>query len=452
MTRRLIWLYCILWLIEGALRKWVLPGLSMQLLLIRDPVALAIYYYASRARVFPSNGWLGFLGILTAVIAVQAFIHFAIGSVSWAVALFGVRTFILHVPLIWVIPAVFGRNEITLLGKWALALSLPLALLMVVQFEVGPDHWLNAATIKGGAQIGSVSGRIRPPAIFSFVTGPIHFYVLTAALAIAGFLAKDLFPRWLAALGLGATLIAMSVAASRGMVLGCALVAAFGVFAAFRSGRAMSAGVALGIVLLVGGIFLSRFETIQAGVAAFQERWSSEDDSTYTGHRVMTKRFGDGFISAFEWAGRVSVLGVGVGSTSNLAAEKKEFMSPVEGEWERVIYEVGPITGFLFLGFRAALSFSIMMAGLRALRAGNYMCLLLGAACFIDVLNANIRQPTTFGYVAVCAGLCLASIKAYSTEKISGHIRILETESVLAERPRMRGRGRFSVGGNPVRP
>ena len=103
-TRRLIWIYCIVWLIEGAIRKWVLPGLSLQLLLVRDPIALLIYYYAARARIFPMNGWLGFLWLITGLIFLQGIIQAMSGQVTWVVAAFGVRTFFLHMPLIWVIP------------------------------------------------------------------------------------------------------------------------------------------------------------------------------------------------------------------------------------------------------------------------------------------------------------------------------------------------------------
>ena len=53
--RQLIWLYFWLLLVEGALRKWLLPDLSNPLLVIRDPVVLAIYGLSFRARVFPKN-------------------------------------------------------------------------------------------------------------------------------------------------------------------------------------------------------------------------------------------------------------------------------------------------------------------------------------------------------------------------------------------------------------
>ena len=450
LARRFLWLYCILWLAEGSLRKWVVPGLSMPLLLVRDPVALLVYFYAARAGVFPSNGWLSFLWAMTAMILVQGFIHAASADVSWAVAAFGVRTFVIHLPLIWVVPAVFGRKEIALLGKWVLYMALPLALLMVVQFEVGPNHWLNAATIKGGGQIGSVYGKIRPAAIFSFATGPIHYFTLCGAFAVAGLLIKGLFPRWLSVVGVASAMIAMSVAASRTMVVGCAIVAAFAAIAAFRSGRAM-AGI-FGLVLILGVAFagLSRFDILNEGMTAFADRWNFEDEAGRSGGKVVTQRYGSSFTSAFDFAGRVPILGMGAGITSNLYAEKKDFQSPVEGEWERVIYEIGPITGFLFLAFRAALSLRIVALGFAALRTGNYMCILLGSACFLDVLNGNIRQVTSYGYLSVCAGLCLAAFKAFSTEEQPEETRTVD--SLAWEKPKLLGRGRFSVGGNPVQP
>lgn len=449
-ARRLLWLYCILWLIEGSLRKWVFPSLSMQLLLVRDPLVLLIYFYAARGRVFPSNGWLNFLFWLTAIICVQAFVHAVTDSVPWGVAAFGVRTFFLHLPLIWVVPALFGRKELTLLGKWVLFMAMPIALLMVVQFKVGTEHWLNAATIKGGSQIGSSFGKIRPAAIWSFATGPIHYFTLCGAFAVAGFLTKGLFPRWLAIAGVVSAMVAMSVSASRTMVLGGAVVALFATIAAFRSGKGMVA--IFGLVLVLVGAFavVARFDVMKEGMTVFAERWNFEEESGASGQKLVTKRYAGTFTSALDFAGRVPLLGTGVGISSNLYAERNAFQAPVEGEWERVIYEVGPITGFLFLGFRAALSLSIVIWGFVALRAGNYLCILLGSACFLDVLAGNIRQVTSYGFIGVCGGLCLAAARAFSAAKEPEETRTLET--LGWEKPKVLGRGRFAVGGKPLQP
>src|SRR3977135_3841358 len=62
--RRLIWIYLILLIIEGALRKWVLPQLSNPLLIIRDPVAILIYILALRAHCFPWNRYIVSVGVI----------------------------------------------------------------------------------------------------------------------------------------------------------------------------------------------------------------------------------------------------------------------------------------------------------------------------------------------------------------------------------------------------
>ncbi len=452
-ARRLLWLYCILWLVEGAIRKWVMPQFSMALLLIRDPVVLLIYFYAIRARLFPVNGWINAFWGISAVIAVQSLFQIIATELPVTIIAFGLRTFVLHLPLIWVVPALFGRKEITALGRWMLYLAPFLAVLMVVQFEVGPEHWLNAASIKGGSQIGSVAGRIRPPAVFSFISGPIHYFTLCAAFTVAGFLKKGTFPRWLVSVGVVSILAAMSVSASRSLVVGVILVAVAGGLASLLTGKNIAGIIGFGFVLLMAGAFLSRFAILKEGRAAFDERWTYKEEAGSSGGRLLADRYGHSFMLAFDWAGRVPLFGVGVGSTSNLAVATMRSQVDVEGEWERVIYEIGSITGFLYLAFRAALTLRLVVAGFQALRHGNYLCLLFASACFLEVLSGNVRQVTTYGYTCVCCGLCLAALKAFSTDPSSSDTDpASETApSGTAPPPRIRGRGPLAVGGHPAR-
>ena len=79
-VRKLLWVYFWLLLLEGALRKWIVPQLSNPLLVIRDPFVLAIYYYALRAHVFPRNGWTISLLILGALSTVATAASYAPGS------------------------------------------------------------------------------------------------------------------------------------------------------------------------------------------------------------------------------------------------------------------------------------------------------------------------------------------------------------------------------------
>src|SRR5689334_1766816 len=65
--RWLIWTYFWLLIFEGALRKWVAPSLANPLLIIRDPVVIAIYALAFARGIFPLNRFviaLAALGVL----------------------------------------------------------------------------------------------------------------------------------------------------------------------------------------------------------------------------------------------------------------------------------------------------------------------------------------------------------------------------------------------------
>ena len=85
--RRLIWLYLLLLIFEGAFRKWIIPQLSAPLLLVRDPVVVAIYVLALRARLFPQNTFVVSLEII-------ALLSWATGIIV-LLPLYSIRTTIL---------------------------------------------------------------------------------------------------------------------------------------------------------------------------------------------------------------------------------------------------------------------------------------------------------------------------------------------------------------------
>src|ERR1700676_2706066 len=161
--RWLIWLYFWLLIFEGVLRKWLVPSLSAPLLIVRDPVVLLIYLQALRCRRFPMNGPILVGGILVAAFILMALTQILVGVGGGpTVALYGLRTDFLHFPLIFVIPRVFSYRDAIKFGKWVLLLSIPMAMLMVMQYQAPTGSWLNAATKADGQQLSYVIGKVRP--------------------------------------------------------------------------------------------------------------------------------------------------------------------------------------------------------------------------------------------------------------------------------------------------
>ena len=139
--RWLLWFYFWLLIFEGALRKWLLPGLANPLLLAREPVALLALYWAwplLRKRQFQQ--WLqplfviGPIGFLFAI---------SVGHGDIFTALYGLRVLVLQLPLIFVFASVFDRADVIRFAWVLLSLSIPMTVLLVLQSNQPDSHILN---------------------------------------------------------------------------------------------------------------------------------------------------------------------------------------------------------------------------------------------------------------------------------------------------------------------
>src|SRR5438445_11625082 len=166
--RRLIYLSLVLLIIEGALRKWIVPRFSNPLLLVRDPVVLAIYFLAWRARVFPRNTFissLALIGVLSWIVSIFVLDPYVPMSRILLVTAYGFRSNFLHLPLIFIFAPVFDADDVRKIGWWILLGMIPMSLLMALQFHSAPDFFINRTVGLGeGEQITAGGGKIRPHA------------------------------------------------------------------------------------------------------------------------------------------------------------------------------------------------------------------------------------------------------------------------------------------------
>ena len=127
--RGLIWLYFFLLIFEGTFRKWIVPQFSDVLLIIRDPVVIAIYLLAIKAKVFPRNGYIlslaiiSFLSCLVSFVVLQPFLGL---QPMVLVTGYGFRSNFLHLPLIFVMGKVMDEYDVKKLGWWVLFGLIPM--------------------------------------------------------------------------------------------------------------------------------------------------------------------------------------------------------------------------------------------------------------------------------------------------------------------------------------
>ena len=415
--KRLIWLYFLLLIFEGTLRKWILPRFSDVLLVVRDPVVLAIYFMAIKARVFPRKGWVLWLGV--------------IGVLSWLVSLivlepylplkplllvtgFGFRSNFLHLPLIFILGKVFDQDDVLKLGKWVLIGLIPMCVLLAVQFNAAPDAWINRTAGLGETQqITAGGGKIRPPGTFSFVSGVIFYAALSAAFLLYGALTRGVYRNWLLFGGGLALVVTIGVSGSRSVLLAVlVVVSSLLAIILLRPSAINQFGRNLLIVVVVG-LVVVRLPVFKEGVQILSDRFTvvAEEEQKSIARGLIARTF-SGFTEGILLMGRAPIGGYGLGIGTNGGAKfltGRALFLLSEGEWGRVILESGPILGLAFLLWRTMLTVQLGLLSLRELKRGQILSLMLWCAGFLSLLSGQFGQPTNLGFAVFVCGLCLAA-------------------------------------------
>jgi hypothetical protein len=413
--KRLVWIYFWLLIFEGALRKWILPPLSPVLLIVRDPIVLIAYFQALEHDLFPKDK---FTKSIIGLAFIFLFVHLAVlileGNNLLNVIVFGMRTNFLHLPFIFLIAKVFDIEDVKRIGKWVLILSLPMALLMVLQFNVSPEHFLNRGA--GGEGVGQITanfGKIRPPGVFSFSNGVALFYAMTAAFFLFGLVTPNVYPNSLMVCAGMGILTGAVVSVNRGLVLSIVLVIIGWLYGIWRQGRLFGATARLiGFVAAIV-MALSLTDFFNEGVEVTAYRFEQGG----TGRTMIQRIIGrvvSTIVGPFENLDNVPLFGYGIGIGTNVGSQLifgRVYFLIGEAEWGRVIYESGPILGSSFLLWRTLLVVWLGLFSLKQLAKDNILPVLLFSACAYNLLLGQFGQATAQGFAAFATGITLAACK-----------------------------------------
>ena len=445
----LLWTYLVLLIFEGSLRKWVAPQLSNPLLIIRDPIVIAIYILALRARVFASNAATVFLGaiavfsFLASVIVLSTYFQW---SLVFELTIYGFRCNFLHLPLIFVMAKVFDEEDAKKVGWFILAVMIPMSLIMVAQFKASPDAFINRTVgLAETQQLTAGSGKIRPPGTFSFISGPVFYMSVAAAFLIYGALTKGVYKTWmLVASGL-ALLIALAISGSRGGVVSVVLVVLSIFVVLVISPKAVNQFGRVLLISVVGLFLISRLPVFKEGIGILSDRFTeSAEAADTTIVRGLVRRTVAGMTEGLRNLDKPPLLGYGLGvgtaGGARLLLGRAGFLL-AEDEWTRVLFESGPILGLCFLFWRLVVACRIGYLSIRSLKQGAILPILLFSCSFFPLLNGQLGQPTTLGFAVFFSGLCLSAIEARKSslsdavsDQVEPAVRPLPRRSVFANR------------------
>jgi hypothetical protein len=435
--KKLFWLYFLLLIVEGALRKWVVPQLSAPLLVVRDPVGLLIIWEAYRTRKWP-NRWTVAI-ILLSLLIVGLFTVQVIAGDSLIGELYGLRTYLLPFPVLFIMGENLDAEDLRRMGVATLWLLLPIVAIEVGQYLTPPNSFLNAGAYRGAEQISFISGlSVRASGTFSFVIGAVEYDVLAAAFIFYGMIREGYAKKWLLWAAAFALLLSVPLTGSRGTViqlavlLACvALSAAMGV-----SQFAKTLRIILPLAILI--FLATRLPVFSNAMSDLGERFQLETNAGQveqsagrSNENFVIFRLFTPMIDTIEdpkftrsWMG----IGMGRGANAVQALPGAPQGGAGETEFQREFREMGPIAGMLFPIFKLLLGIVIFGQALARAREGEPLALLLVPLAVVWLFFAQLEEPTEQGFVVIGAAFCIAAAKLPA--------RVAARVPTLIQRPR----------------
>lgn len=412
--KQAIWLYFLLLIFEGGLRKWVLPGLATPLLIVRDPIAIWLIYATWRKGLLPANIYQTVV-IIIGIVAIFTALLFGHGSL--AVALYGARILLFHFPLMFVIGRIFTRADVVQMGKALIWISIPMAVLITMQFYSPQSALVNRGVggdMAGGGFDGAM-GFFRPPGTFSFTNGVHLFFGLVACFVCYFWINSENVNKLALTAATVGLLAAIPFSISRSLLMYVAVAFLFGAMGMVRKpeyvGRIIVM-VLLGVALMA---VLSQFSFLQTPIKAFTSRFESASDVEGGLQGSLGTRYLGGMIEAVAGSSQQPFFGYGLGMGTNagnklLTGDTTGYLIS-EGEWGRLIGEMGPLMGLTVIFIRLSLCIKITAAAYRRLTQNDLLPWILLGYTLLTIPQAQWAQPTTLGFSTLIGGLILAAMR-----------------------------------------
>ena len=437
---RAITLIYVLAILEGVLRKWLLPSYSQLLFFIRDPVVLAAYVVAVAGGLWPRGRALLYVGLILAVAAlVVAAGQLAFGGTDvehpMLFAAYGWRNYFLYLPLAFVVADVFEATDIARVIRITLLLSLPIAVLVIVQFYAPLDSWINVGLGDSPqsqfAGLALTEDHTRPMGPFTSNLGQREYVVSGLAMIIGAWLSERwrmLLRRRELVVGTLGMLTCLAISGSRGVVINTGILTVVAIAAIALQAGQVHRGRALGWFAAIVVVALVAYPLVfPDSYHAIATRWQVADEFEST--RFTGGVFGRalyGLVDFLRLMDETPLLGFGLGLGGNastlmgLLIGGESPVSVAETDWARHIVDLGPVLGLMYLVFRVALTIALLREAITSLRRGSLMSFLIFGFVGSELLAGQITgQGSVNAYAWLFAGFCLASARQHLSHEIS---------------------------------
>lgn len=356
----LLYLSCLNWrlsvkaalvlvVIEGALRKWVLPQASDVVYFLKDFVLLGAYlrYYvfpSSEQKLTIKNNLLStFVFLASGWCLFQAF-NPSLGSPL--VGIFGLKVYLFYIPLMWMLPNLFQSElELYQFLRNYMVLAIPVGILGIFQFLSPADSPINVyapGDVKNVATFG-VNTLVRITGTFSYIGSYGVYLIVCFGLLIPLIAAKQSY--WWKCINILSLLLVVInslMNGSRSVVfaLGLFLLGYFGIKVITLSSSSLR--------------FIQQFLLPTIVIAMAASIWFQPALETFMLRTTINKDVGGRIAATFQepmWFLQYKELdGYGTGATHQATQSLRRVLNLPPGESVPLVYEPEPGRIMLELG------------------------------------------------------------------------------------------------------
>jgi len=411
--KRAIWWYFWLLIFEGALRKWVLPGLSTPLLVVRDPIALYIVLAASSKGLLKSNIFVfGMVSIATFAM----FTTLILGHQNLPVAIYGVRIFLFHFPMMFVIGKVFTHGDVIKMGKIVMYIAIPMAVLIGLQFYSPQSAWVNRGLgdDASGAGFSGALGYFRPPGTFSFTTGNSLFFGFAAAFVMYFLFNPKKINKLILLGACMAVVVSIPLSISRTLTFQIAGTVGFAFIAILSNPKNLGKGLVAVFALTLVFLALSKSSLFQTATNVLSTRFNNAGSSEGGLEGTLGDRYLGGLLFSLSSAADQPFFGYGLGMGTKVGAQllsgNRRAWLIAEAEWGRLVGEMGALMGLSVIALRVVFVFRMSFIGYFRMIKGDMLTWMLLSYGFMLIAQGSWGQPTSLGFSTLIGGLMLASL------------------------------------------
>jgi hypothetical protein len=340
LARRVLLLYILLWLLEGALRKWAFPSLQQPLYFIRVPVILYAAQFTIRRlnRPAPLGAQIA-LGYV-AFVTIFSCIHVLQRDQTVVQAVLGTRLWLELVLMPLVMLPWLHSDDARIACRLLSWSTIPIAALSLIQVLSPPWSLVNRLLASDGSDnFVNPGGAVRATGTFTSSYGHALYVTLAfsavAALAIGNSphrgdrnLARSCFPF---------VILLAATSGSRSVFFGC-LVSSLLMLLLFGWRRPVHALKALVVFALLGGLlWLATKQVAPAAIEGISQRFSDGGAVQEPSGRAL-----DIVLNWRTFYPSARPFGLGLGSTAQGIGERSLVASETEWEWSQWIVQLGP--------------------------------------------------------------------------------------------------------------